>query len=460
MKNPGIGWIITLFATAHATAAITCRAMNIDDGIALTILTMALTVFICIREKLNLEFTAVNVLIVNIVGYALGITIASILGAMLKYSPVIHALSTFITTELIGWGLLWFSSLFPNYGREEKSFIINEVQITWLVIAVSGILFIRILIEGVLSTSLFENDTLLQSISGFASNTVVLLILVSATILFIQYLHREKDKFNTLDIFVAVFIFFIIASSISAMMVGYGFPLKSAGPFTFKRFIELFVVAMITEAAIYSMTFIIDYAMAARRSMETERARANQAKAQYINLKQQVNPHFLFNSLNALDYLVADNNNEQARKYIQKLAGIYRYMLNKESDPLVTLKDEMEYAGMYLDLLKLRFQDGLNINNEIRKEDLEKFVVTYSVQMLLENATKHNSISKERPLNITLTSDGTNIIVTNNLSPKLTSVPSTGIGLKYIHRNYLDRSGRDIIINETENEYQVSLPLL
>lgn len=460
MNNLKTGWVITIFAAAHAIAAIACRAMNIDDGIALTILTMAMTVIICIRKHLNVEFTSVNVILVNIIGYLLGITIATVIGKRISYSPAIHAISTFITTELLGWGLLWFSSLFTNYGMEEKSYIAYNVQVKWLCIAVGAIFFMRIIIEAVLSTSLFEEDALIKSISSFASNTIVLLILISATILFIQYLHRGKRKFNTLDIFIAVFIFFILSSAVSAMMVGYGMPPGIKEPFTIQKFIELFIVAMINEAAIYSITFLVDYALAARRNMEMERAKANMANAQYINLKQQVNPHFLFNSLNALDCLVADNENDRARSYIQKLAGIYRYMLNNETSPLVSLKEEIEYANMYIELMKLRFQDGLKIETEIREEDYDKFVVTYSVQMLLENATKHNSISPDRPLKIHITSNGEQIIVKNNLSPKINPSSSTGLGLKYIHQNYIDHSGRDISIDKNDETYTVSLPLL
>ena len=135
-------------------------------------------------------------------------------------------------------------------------------------------------------------------------------------------------------------------------------------------------------------------------------------------------------------------------------------MLNNETSPLVSLKEEIEYANMYIELMKLRFQDGLKIETEIREEDYDKFVVTYSVQMLLENATKHNSISPDRPLKIHITSNGEQIIVKNNLSPKINPSSSTGLGLKYIHQNYIDHSGRDISIDKNDETYTVSLPLL
>lgn len=459
MKHLSIGWIITIFAILHSATAIICRAIDIDDSIILTVLTMALTAIICLKKQLNIEFISVNIILVNIVGYVLGITFASIIGEALRYSPAIYALSTFITTQLIGWGLLWFISIFPDSTKSEKTDYTKDSYINWLLIAIGSILFVRMILGIILN--LFEEGTILNALSDFLSGTIILFILVAATILFIQYLHRKEPKFNTTDIFIAVFVFFIVTSAISAMMVGYGLPHPSRTVlFTFKRFVELFIVAMICEAAIYSIIFLVDYALASRKNVENERKKANIAKSQYINLKQQVNPHFLFNSLNMLDCLMAENETQMAREYLMKLSGIYRYMLNKENESIVSLEEEIEYSEMYIQLLKLRFQDGLKIHKNISKESLKKFVITYSVQMLLENATKHNSISPEKPLHIYIDVDEYTVTVTNNLLPKINPAPSTGIGLQYIRKNYIDMTGKDIVINKTEDNYSVSLPLL
>ena len=114
-------------------------------------------------------------------------------------------------------------------------------------------------------------------------------------------------------------------------------------------------MAFIAEVMIYSVIYMIEYAITARRNAEKEKNRADLAKFQYLNLKQQVNPHFLFNSLNILDALVLDGRDREASEYIHKLAGIYRYMLRNEEEGTVTLRDEMTYVEMYRDLLKVRF---------------------------------------------------------------------------------------------------------
>jgi len=178
-----------------------------------------------------------------------------------------------------------------------------------------------------------------------------------------------------------------------------------------------------------------------------------------MNLKQQVNPHFLFNSLNVLDCLVAEGEKEDAREYIQKLSGLYRYMLHNENQPLVPLEDEMEYVDMFTGLLMVRFPNGLIIEKSIRDEDMRRFVFTYSVQMLVENATKHNAISADKPLTVKIVSDGEYITVSNNLNPKMVQPESTGLGLKYIKNTYAGR-GKEVIIKETNDQYIVSLPLL
>ena len=217
---------------------------------------------------------------------------------------------------------------------------------------------------------------------------------------------------------------------------------------------------MIIEAAIYSIVYMIDSAQAARRSMVTERDRANLAKFEYLNLKRQVNPHFLFNSLNILDCLIADGKNDDARDFVRKLSRLYRYMLRNENEPLVSLSEEMEYVDMYVDLLKLRFGDGLIVEKDIREEDLNRYIVKYSVQMLIENANKHNSVSTSEPLKVSIRTDGEKVEVTNNRNPKLTETESTGLGLKYIRQNYLDRGGKDIVIDNNDEYYRVALPLL
>ena len=205
---------------------------------------------------------------------------------------------------------------------------------------------------------------------------------------------------------------------------------------------------------------MINYALTARQKVDREKEKKHVAQFRYQKLKRQVNPHFLFNSLNALDCLVCEEKTEQASTYIHKLASVYRYMIRSEEEVVVTLGEELTFVGMYIDLLKVRFPEGFDVHIDVPEEDQARFVLPCSIQLLIENATKHNTVSVENPLIIKVVSDGVQVKVSNNVIPKVTSTPSTGLGQKYIRQQYLDLSGKSILIEKTEEEYSVTLPLL
>ena len=205
---------------------------------------------------------------------------------------------------------------------------------------------------------------------------------------------------------------------------------------------------------------MINYALTARQKVNREKEKKHVAQFRYQKLKRQVNPHFLFNSLNALDCLVCEEKTEQASTYIHKLASVYRYMIRSEEEVVVTLGEELTFVEMYIDLLKVRFPDGFDVHIDVPEEDQARFVLPCSIQLLIENATKHNTVSMENPLIINMVSDGVQVKVSNNVIPKVTSTPSTGLGQKYIRQQYLDLSSKSILIEKTEEEYSVTLPLL
>lgn len=219
-----------------------------------------------------------------------------------------------------------------------------------------------------------------------------------------------------------------------------------------------FVVDYIFSCAV--LIFLSEYAIRISNKARQDRETAHQAQYSYMRLKQQVNPHFLFNSLNILDCLVCEDKNEQASTYIHKLAGIYRYMIKNEDGTLVHLRDELTFVSLYVELLQVRFPEGLEVSVEIPEEMMSSYVVPCSVQLLIENATKHNSVSPDCPLKIRITAGNSQIIVANNINPKISTSPSTGLGLKYIREQYQDISGNGIEVETREGEYIVRLPLL
>lgn len=180
-------------------------------------------------------------------------------------------------------------------------------------------------------------------------------------------------------------------------------------------------------------------------------------EAKYETLKQQINPHFLFNSLNSLSLMVDDN--KPAVNYIQNLSEFMRYILKSRDRELVLVRDEMLMLQKYIDLQKTRFTDNLIIDNQIPESCYHYSLPPLVLQMLMENCIKHNIISESKPLIIKIMYEKETIIIENNLQLK-NDVPSTGQGLK----NIADRIGfftsRELKIIENGSVFRVEVPLL
>lgn len=192
---------------------------------------------------------------------------------------------------------------------------------------------------------------------------------------------------------------------------------------------------------------------------EKEELKRTSLSAEFEALKNQVNPHFLFNSLNTLSSLI-DENPKQANEFVQKLASVYRYVLTHRDKETVLLHEEIDFIKSYIFLNQIRFGANLNSIIDVNTNCLNKQIPTLTVQMLIENAIKHNVISAQKPLHISITCNPEYLTVENNLQPKLTSSESNGIGLNNIVERYKYLTEKEVIITKTENNFEVSVPLL
>lgn len=183
------------------------------------------------------------------------------------------------------------------------------------------------------------------------------------------------------------------------------------------------------------------------------------AVLKYRQLKSQINPHFLFNSLNVLVSLI-NKDSGLAVKYTKKLSAVYRYVLTRDEQDTVTVGEEVEFIGNYISILKTRFDAGLEFRFDIRPADMSRSVPPMSLQLLVENAVKHNAVSPEKPLSIDIASDGHFLCVSNNINPRLSSGEGTGVGLKNLSNKYAILAGRDISVSDDGNVFSVKLPLL
>lgn len=377
MDNIRASFIVHLMALLHVVATLMCMLLGINDSLLLTLLTMTMTVLLCLKKQLSAEFAAIVIVMVNVLGFLMGTFGADLLELFIHNEMVVRGLATFVTTELLGWGVLLFVHLFPTrvVARGEWS-----SNIGWMVAAVTIVFMLRVGLDMLLASA----EPGVETIQG------------------------------------------------------------------------------IMEVSAFCLMFVLYFAARTRSQTDIEREKTHQAEFRYMALKQQVNPHFLFNSLNVLDALVQESSREDASRYVHKLAGMYRYMLQHEGESLVRLSEEMEYTRMYVELMLVRFPKGLEVIINVPEEDLQFHVVPCAVQLLVENATKHNAISEGNPLVVDIVSDAETrtIRVSNNRIPRLSPSHSTGLGQAYIKQQYSDQTSRQIRIESSETLYRVTLPLL
>ena len=449
MKSIKLGWIIHIFALLHAVTALSCRFAGIADELLLTILTMALALIICMQKGLKIEFTAAIVIITNILGFLLGTFGARLLESFIHSGYAVHCVSTAVTTEILGWCILAIANIFIQKGEKPEN-LKSAQYLKWVLLIASGIFIMRLIIVLFLSGSSFETDMLYEVIGNVMTNSFSLIILVCVNIMFIRSVSTRDKSASTFRTLFIYFSFMVLATLLESFLVG----------MEEDNLILVFFVSFVAQITVYCIVYVINYAITARNVMEEEREKANMAQYRYIKLKHQVNPHFLFNSLNILDCLICEEKTERASSYTHKLAGIYRYMIKSEDEMVVPLRDEMVFVKLYVDLLKERFPSGFEVITNVSDEHLGRLILSCSLQLLIENATKHNAVSLDCPLIIRIESSDDSIVVTNNIVPKVTRTPSTGLGQKYIRQTYMDLTGKQIEIVKTEETYSVTLPLI
>jgi two-component system, LytTR family, sensor kinase len=186
---------------------------------------------------------------------------------------------------------------------------------------------------------------------------------------------------------------------------------------------------------------------------------AGTASAKFDALKNQLDPHFLFNSLNVLTSLIEENP-INAQKFTTSLSKVYRYVLEQKDKELVTVDEELQFAKTYMSLLKMRFEDSIIFEMPDKASNPESKVVPLSLQLLLENAVKHNLVTTSKPLHIKIYEQADSLIVDNNLQTKQIVKKSSGVGLNNIMQRYELLTNKKININKEANRFAVAIPML
>jgi LytS/YehU family sensor histidine kinase len=220
----------------------------------------------------------------------------------------------------------------------------------------------------------------------------------------------------------------------------------------------LCVVCVVFITHTYETVFLIrSWGSDRTRSESLEQARI---KAELEALKNQIDPHFIFNSLNTLSHLI-ESDPAKAKRFNEHLADVYRYiLLNKERD-LVLLREELDFVDHYFSLLRIRFSDAMDLRIDFNGTAAEHYLLPpISLQVLIENAVKHNEFSDTHPIRMNLRLENESIVVSNKLRSKKGSRPSSRVGLKNLNERYKVVTGMGIDVRDDHETFEVRLPLL
>ena len=235
---------------------------------------------------------------------------------------------------------------------------------------------------------------------------------------------------------------------------------RSVSEFIEKEEVTPYVIALaITLIASLFIHAFYFYRALQKKQVKEQKIIAGTASARFDALKNQLDPHFLFNSLNVLTSLIEEAP-DQAQKFTTSLSKVYRYVLEQKNKDLVTVNDELDFARTYVRLLKMRFEDSIVFDIPDRAADDDAKIIPLSLQLLLENAVKHNVVTSTRPLHIRVYEENGNLVVKNNLQEKQVVKKSSGVGLQNIQQRYHILSDRKVAIEKTAKDFSVSLPML
>ena len=218
-------------------------------------------------------------------------------------------------------------------------------------------------------------------------------------------------------------------------------------------------IALLISAILHAKGFMEEWKKSTRKEVVEQKLIARSANAQFESLKNQLDPHFLFNSLNVLSALI-DENPDQAQYFTASMSNIYRYVLEQKDKELVTVEEEIGFAKTYCNLLKTRFEDSVNFEFDVAENDMKSYVVPLSLQLLLENCIKHNFATPQKPLTIKIYTENGFLLIENNLMAREQVKESAGIGLSNIVQRYSLLTKQNVFIEKSTDFFRVKIPML
>lgn len=225
-----------------------------------------------------------------------------------------------------------------------------------------------------------------------------------------------------------------------------------------KKLIVLLVRGLVISGFYYFIIYslhVLDEKQ--KHKLEIEQLKQAQLKANLSSLKEQISPHFLFNTLNTLSTLTRE---VSVKDFVNELANVYRYVLTYKDENVATIKQELDFIESYLYIIKTRLEDSIDISIRVEKEILYTRIPPLTLQILIENAIKHNIASRQRPLKIDIYNNTHELVIRNNFQPKQSIPYSTGTGLDNIAQRYQLLFEKEIEINRPTDAFFVKLPII
>ncbi len=332
----------------------------------------------------------------------------------------------------------------------------------------SVILFIALLVALLITLprvlSLYNiTEELTDSFTAASINDIIFRFIFASVLFWIilqfntnwKYIYQTSSKLIRITATIAlnaiIFGFSIVIFNYSyALLVNHEISKNELGLIHFVYLIIILVLIFVSGVLRYQLIHKEDI-------IEKEQLKQEILQNELTALKNQINPHFLFNSLNSLTSLVRDN--KEATIFINKLSYLYRYILQSSNQDLSTIKEELTFLESYVYLIKMRYRNRFSITIKIDEKLLLIKIPILALQLLVENCVKHNEISEELPLLVKIVATKYYLIVENRIQPKRAPVDSTGNGLNNLNKRNLMLKGKRIVITNTNNTFTVKLPL-
>ena len=221
-------------------------------------------------------------------------------------------------------------------------------------------------------------------------------------------------------------------------------------------YIIALVITIIVSTTIHAIGFFKEVQS---EKLISQKLRQEKLATELSALRSHVDPHFLFNSFNVLSGLI-DEDPDKAQEFLAGLSKIYRYILEQRNEDTSTVRAELDFAEKYIDLQQMRFENSITVETVISKKTMTKKIPSLSLQLLLENAVKHNGFSDENPLRISIAEEGESLVVKNNMQHKKSLTSTSGMGLQNINDRYSLLTKKEIMIDSNDKLFTVKLPLI